>query len=49
MLEIYMEEVRDLLSPKKKGKGGLRIRQHPNKGFYGERRPVAPPSGYPKH
>ena len=36
MLEIYMEEVRDLLSTKKKRKGGLRIRQHPNKGFYGE-------------
>ena len=30
-----MEEVRDLLNPKK-GKGGLRVRQHPKKGFYGE-------------
>ncbi|KAK2174001.1 hypothetical protein NP493_836g01049 [Ridgeia piscesae] len=36
MLEIYMEEVRDLLSTKKKRKGGLRIRQHPNKGFYAD-------------
>ena len=35
MLEIYMEEVRDLLVSKKQN-GGLRIRQHPKKGFYGE-------------
>ena len=35
MLEIYMEEVRDLLNPKA-GKGGLRVRQHPKKGFYGK-------------
>ena len=30
-----MEEVRDLLVTKKQN-GGLRIRQHPKKGFYGE-------------
>lgn len=34
MLEIYMEEVRDLLAQKQKN-GGLRVRQHPKKGFYG--------------
>ena len=34
MLEIYNEEVRDLLNPSKK-KGGLRVRQHPTDGFYG--------------
>ena len=33
MLEIYMEEVRDLMNPK--SKGGLQIRQHPKRGFYG--------------
>ena len=35
MLEIYNEVVRDLLKPQK-GKGGLKIREHPKKGFYGE-------------
>ena len=34
MLEIYNEVVHDLLNPKKKG-GGLKIRQHPKRGFYG--------------
>ena len=35
MLEIYNEQVRDLLDPKgDKIKGGLRIRQHPKNGFY---------------
>ena len=34
MLEIYNEVVRDLLNPSK-GKGGLKVRQHPKKGFYG--------------
>ena len=34
MLEIYNEIARDLLDPKTK-KGGLKIRQHPKKGFYG--------------
>lgn len=34
MLEIYNEVVRDLLQPIK-GKGGLKIREHPKKGFYG--------------
>ena len=36
MLEIYNEQVRDLLDPKGASKkGGLRIRQHPKNGFYG--------------
>ena len=30
-----MEEVRDLLSSKS-NKGGLKVRQHPKKGFYGK-------------
>ena len=35
MLEIYNEIARDLLTTKSK-KGGLKIRQHPKKGFYGK-------------
>ena len=36
MLEIYNEQVRDLLDPNgQKKKGGLKIRQHPKRGFYG--------------
>jgi hypothetical protein len=37
MLEIYNEIVRDLLNPLEKNrKKGLRVREHPTKGFYGE-------------
>ena len=37
MLEIYNEVARDLLDSKSGGKKtGLKIRQHPKKGFYGE-------------
>ena len=38
MLEIYNEVVHDLLDAKNAGKkkGGLKIRQHPKKGFIGE-------------
>ncbi|CAC5381742.1 Kinesin-like protein CIN8,Kinesin-like protein KIF18A,Kinesin-like protein Klp98A,Kinesin-like protein KIF19,Kinesin-like protein KIN-12D,Kinesin-II 95 kDa subunit,Kinesin-like protein KIN-7I,Kinesin-like protein klp-20,Kinesin-related protein 11,Chromosome-associated kinesin KIF4B,Kinesin-like protein K39,Kinesin-like protein KIP3,Kinesin-like protein KIN-14L,Kinesin-like protein unc-104,Kinesin-like protein KIF13B,Kinesin-like protein KIN-7E, chloroplastic,Kinesin-like protein KIF18B,Kinesin-like protein len=37
MLEIYNEQVRDLLNPKTMGvKGGLKVRQDPKKGFYVE-------------
>ena len=37
MLEIYNEAVRDLLNPESsKGKKGLRVREHPKKGFYGK-------------
>ena len=36
MLEIYNEVVRDLLDPKGASKkGGLKVRQHPKRGFYG--------------
>ena len=35
MLEIYNEQVRDLLvASKSQPKGGLRVRQHPQTGFY---------------
>ncbi|QQP52763.1 Uncharacterized protein FKW44_005010, partial [Caligus rogercresseyi] len=35
MLEIYNEVTRDLLQPQnKQKKNGLKIRQHPKKGFY---------------
>lgn len=37
MLEIYNEQVRDLLNPKSNRKGGLKVRQHPKKGFYVEK------------
>ncbi|XP_076461788.1 kinesin-like protein KIF28 [Babylonia areolata] len=37
MLEIYNEQVRDLLSSKPPQKGGLKVRQHPNKGFYDQK------------
>jgi hypothetical protein len=37
MLEIYNEVARDLLDPKGGAKkGGLKIREHPKKGFYGK-------------
>ena len=37
MLEIYNEQVRDLLNPGSlKVKGGLKVRQHASKGFYGQ-------------
>ena len=37
MLEIYNENVQDLLVPSaNKVKGGMKIRQHPKKGFYVE-------------
>ena len=36
MLEIYNEQVRDLLNPASHKKGGLRVREHPKKGFYGK-------------
>jgi hypothetical protein len=35
MLEIYNEQVRDLLNIKSAKAGGLKVRQHPSKGFYG--------------
>lgn len=43
MLEIYNEQVRDLLDPKgDKVRGGLRIRQHPKNGFYAEGLKITP-------
>lgn len=37
MLEIYNEVARDLLDPKNSNKkSGLKVRQHPKKGFYGK-------------
>ncbi|XP_078662503.1 kinesin-like protein KIF28 isoform X2 [Branchiostoma floridae x Branchiostoma belcheri] len=36
MLEIYNEQVRDLLNPASKRKGGLKVRQHPKLGFYAD-------------
>lgn len=35
MLEIYNEQVRDLLDGSRK-KSGLKVRQHPKLGFYGK-------------
>ena len=35
MLEIYNEQIRDLLDSKVV-KGGLKCRQHPKQGFYGK-------------
>ena len=35
MLEIYNEQIRDLLDSKTR-KGGLKCRQHPKQGFYGK-------------
>ncbi|KAK7465940.1 hypothetical protein BaRGS_00037478 [Batillaria attramentaria] len=46
MLEIYNEQVRDLLSSKPPQKGGLKVRQHPSKGFYVESLITAPVSSY---
>ncbi|XP_070175288.1 kinesin-like protein KIF28P isoform X2 [Littorina saxatilis] len=47
MLEIYNEQVRDLLDPKGASKkGGLRIRQHPKNGFYPEGLQIVPVVDY---
>lgn len=34
MLEIYNEQVRDLLSSAARKKGGMVVRNHPKKGFF---------------
>lgn len=36
MLEIYNEQVRDLLNPSSNKKGGLKVRESPKIGFYGK-------------
>ncbi|XP_076810506.1 kinesin-like protein KIF28 isoform X2 [Clavelina lepadiformis] len=46
MLEIYNETVKDLLNVSSFKKGGLRVREHPQKGFYVEQLQVAPVSNY---
>lgn len=47
MLEIYNEQVRDLLNPASNKKGGLKVRQHPAKGFYVESLVTVPVKDYP--
>ncbi|XP_022782679.1 kinesin-like protein KIF28P [Stylophora pistillata] len=47
MLEIYNEAVRDLLNPASNKKGGLKVRQHPSKGFYVESLVSVPVKDYP--
>jgi uncharacterized protein YaaQ len=46
MLEIYNEQVRDLLNPKSNKKGGLKVREHPKKGFYVEQLVNVPVKDY---
>ncbi|XP_006815172.1 kinesin-like protein KIF28 [Saccoglossus kowalevskii] len=46
MLEIYNEQVRDLLNPSSNKKGGLKVRQHPKKGFYVESLQTVPVNSY---
>ncbi|XP_033639651.1 kinesin-like protein KIF28P [Asterias rubens] len=47
MLEIYNEQVRDLLNPTSfKVKGGLKVREHPQKGFYVESQSIFPVKSY---
>ena len=36
-------QVRDLLNPAGNKKGGLKVRQHPSKGFYGIKKKNQPP------
>ncbi|KAL5010885.1 hypothetical protein ScPMuIL_013190 [Solemya velum] len=45
MLEIYNEQVRDLLDSGSK-KGGLRVRQHPKQGFYADGLKIVPVGSY---
>lgn len=46
MLEIYNEQVRDLLNPGSNKKGGLKVRQHPKKGFYAQGLKILPVVSY---
>eukprot|EP01137_Pigoraptor_chileana_P032728 Opistho-2@22588 len=45
MLEIYNEQVRDLLQPKVE-KGGMKVRENPKKGFYVENLTIVPVNSY---
>ena len=46
MLEIYNECVHDLLSEAKRHKGGMKIRNHPKKGFIVDGLVVTPVTNY---
>nr|XP_039267271.1 kinesin-like protein KIF28P [Styela clava] len=46
MLEIYNETVKDLLNPSSFKKGGLKVREHPQKGFYVEQLRISPVRNY---
>lgn len=46
MLEIYNEIVRDLFNPQTMNKRGLRIREHPKKGFFAEKLTQFPVDNY---
>lgn len=46
MLEIYNEQVRDLLNPASNKKGGLKVREHKAKGFYVESLVSVPVKSY---
>ena len=35
MSKVYTIQVRDLLNPASNVKGGLKVREHPSRGFYG--------------
>lgn len=45
MLEIYNEQVRDLLSSTS-SRGGLKVRQHPKRGFYADGLKIVPVASY---
>ncbi|OWF37465.1 Kinesin-like protein KLP6 [Mizuhopecten yessoensis] len=45
MLEIYNEQVRDLLT-NSSARGGLKVRQHPKQGFYADGLKVVPVNSY---
>jgi hypothetical protein len=46
MLEIYNEQVHDLLDTGPRKKGGMKVRNHPKKGFYVDGLVVTPVSSY---
>lgn len=45
-MEIYNEQIRDLLSTEKAPSGGLQIRQHPSSGFYVQNLKQTPVGSY---
>ncbi|XP_077978175.1 kinesin-like protein KIF28 [Glandiceps talaboti] len=46
MIEIYNEQVKDLLNPKNTPKGGLKVREHRTKGFYVDSVKVIPVNSF---